>query len=618
MVRRNLEVNDITNDDQLIKFAAKSQVNLLMAGPRKYSQHAIAQLMGVSDPALADWLNKGMLDEVRRRLEAAIITLDPDLGRAGGLSAYVARLRGRRDGKNMPMLIAPVWTNDLLHERAERPVDVLLQASALLSAFLEADGAADLVCQQYDGQLRRVVEQLVLIGVSPPTPYSVEALILLGGIGRYAFKVVSSILERELHGPMGFRVWRVVTSIVHAGGGASRRSTGAAGRTEHGPMEDWAGWIQLQLGRHSEALRKASLYPARSLELELAIAVPSEWSPYNGKDWAAEVLRSRARDEKATVRERGTAALGAWERALKHGTPAAQAGGRRFLENLITQVAEEHHLFHTIPGGRAWLTATIRQTLESGERVCNIWEGDHQGQPCLEAVHAVAQQLTSPAVPAPILDAARFLFEHALLQNAGVYRRRAVDALRAGGLSGPVTDALGRLLDFGDIDVWLRCRALFAIGFLQERGANVQRILPDAYQQSMETLLHGKEAGAVTRDMVSEVHAALFAIGDCFGALGARQEAQTVRATIDETLPALVKECEDPDPKWRGEEKLFPVARAAAYMLTVTAQPEDRDWLTSLIDYPDPVVGETARWALAKRFNDAGTLQPLFLDPLRS
>ncbi|MGW3812089.1 hypothetical protein [Micromonospora sp. NPDC005113] len=74
-------------------------------------------------------------------------------------------------------------------------------------------------------------------------------------------------------------------------------------------------WVAEQLNS-CERLRKHSLYPARSLDLELAITIPKVWSPPE-RDWAGERLRSRANDPNATLREPGTAAFVLWERACK-------------------------------------------------------------------------------------------------------------------------------------------------------------------------------------------------------------------------------------------------------------------------------------------------------------
>jgi hypothetical protein len=59
-------------------------------------------------------------------------------------------------------------------------------------------------------------------------------------------------------------------------------------------------------------------------------------------------------------------------------------------------------------------------------------------------------------------------------------------------------------------------------------------------------------------------------------------------------------------------------ARAAAYLLTVTAQPAhvgrtdlSQELLERLRNHPDPVTAKLSRWALSFRFAPGGTIRPL-------
>jgi len=59
-------------------------------------------------------------------------------------------------------------------------------------------------------------------------------------------------------------------------------------------------------------------------------------------------------------------------------------------------------------------------------------------------------------------------------------------------------------------------------------------------------------------------------------------------------------------------------ARAAAYVLTVTAQPSEpgekdisQDLLERLSQHPDPVTSHLSQWALSFRFAPDGTVRPL-------
>src|SRR5262249_35681229 len=171
-----------------------------------------------------------------------------------------------------------------------------------------------------------VVKRLILVGVSPPTPHSVEALILLGSLASHAFDEARHSLDNALRNePFGFRVWRGITSIVH---------TSMVGRPNHFP-DRLSVWIQRQL-KDAPKLRVDSLYPARSLDLELAITIPPEWTG-KGPDWADEALRARVGLAGATGRERATAALGLWERALNRQSAASRITVKRYLRELVSQ-----------------------------------------------------------------------------------------------------------------------------------------------------------------------------------------------------------------------------------------------------------------------------------------
>ena len=69
------------------------------------------------------------------------------------------------------------------------------------------------------------------------------------------------------------------------------------------------------------------MYAGRSLDLELAISVPAEWSPPDD-DWVGETPLERAWNNNATIRERGTAAMGLWQRAMTCGPADRPRSGR--------------------------------------------------------------------------------------------------------------------------------------------------------------------------------------------------------------------------------------------------------------------------------------------------
>lgn len=88
-------------------------------------------------------------------------------------------------------------------------------------------------------------------------------------------------------------------------------------------------------------------------------------------------------------------------------------------------------------------------------------------------------------VPPEILPATETLLQHCLIQNVGVYRTQAIEALVAGGWTGPVAGALETFLDLEHTEAWVRIRALFALGFLQHRDRGV----PDSLEQHVTMLI---------------------------------------------------------------------------------------------------------------------------------
>jgi len=113
------------------------------------------------------------------------------------------------------------------------------------------------------------------------------------------------------------------------------------------------------------------------------------------------------------------------------------------------------------------------------------------------------------------------------------------------------------------------------------------------------------------RAAVTEMHTTLFAVGDCFGVAGAEGRARAARERLRDVLAALAQ-VEMP----RARILRRP-ARAAAYLLTVTAQPSDsgkdfsQELLEKLAEHPDPVTERLSNWALKFRFAAAGSVRPL-------
>jgi hypothetical protein len=194
-----------------------------------------------------------------------------------------------------------------------------------------------------------------------------------------------------------------------------------------------------------------------------------------------------------------------------------------------------------------------------------------------------------------------------------VERRRAVDTLQAAGLLDPVTRAFANIISESD-QAWLRIRAIFALGFMQDPSQRVQQALIDACQRTYETVLD--KGDAVPPSAAAELHASLFAVGDCFGAPGYHEEAKHVRGELEDILTDLVTET-------TAAPELHLVARATGYLLTVTAQPTDgskpdlsKDLLEALREHKDPVTQRLSDWALTFRFPEGGEVNPMCLAPL--
>ena len=126
------------------------------------------------------------------------------------------------------------------------------------------------------------------------------------------------------------------------------------------------GWVR-RLIRDAEKLRRRSLYAGRSLDLELAITVPAAWSPPSD-DWAGEALLIRARDSKATIRERSTAAMGLWQRAIAQGGSSLEKT-EKDLRGLIIEFRDPDSRPDAAAGLR-WLAATLEHAIDkAGSRL---------------------------------------------------------------------------------------------------------------------------------------------------------------------------------------------------------------------------------------------------------
>jgi hypothetical protein len=244
--------------------------------------------------------------------------------------------------------------------------------------------------------------------------------------------------------------------------------------------------------------------------------------------------------------------------------------------------------------------------------VCNDWPD--ADEPWLRNVYLAATEIDKLVSADHLRTGTRNLFLHIILQNSGVLRRQAIETVVTSAMTNPVARALGTLLKLEPDEAWLRIRAEFALGYLRRANRHVEADLTRAGLEAFRKLDLPSLAGdgAPPRARITEVHASLFAVGDCFGVAGAEDRARTARETLRPVLTELAT---------AGGQRAWALrraARAAAYLLTVTAQAREsgeqdlsEDLLHKLKHHPDEVTARLSRWALSFRFAADGTVRPL-------
>jgi hypothetical protein len=601
------DVTDISSSNQLLRYALAGQLELLHI--QGLTQGKIAQGAGFGDnsrnagPALSRALRDGPTADRLPGLDEIIGTLNPDLDDTGSLSSLAMRLSSERrdkiEGSILAARVPPSWTRKILADTPSDEIAVLMQASALLSEFMAAGkmGSRDIVASirdRYSKEMELLVRRLSLICVAPPTSKNHDAQILLGMLASYALRPMMDRLDSQLrYSPMAFRVWRSVTKLVRLGADGEHADV----------LRDWV----RELITDSEQLRLYSLYAGRSLDLELAITVPADWSPPQD-DWVSEALLTRAWNSEATIRERGTAAMGLWQRVMDQGQ-AERDQAKENLRKLIT-IFRDRRSRPDAAAGLRWLAATLEHVIENQVAVCNEWP--EVDEPWYRRVQAAADELDRSPIPSHLLTGTKNLFRHMILQNAGVHRREAIETLVTSGWAEPVARALGALLRAEQEETWLRIRAEFALGFLQRHDLSVEKDLTHACEHAYQNLKRDEVLpGKPPRAHVTEMHTSLFAVGDCLGVAGAEKRARNARESLRPILTDLA------NAEGGRARVLERAARAAAYLLTVTAQPRDggtkdlsQELLEKLSHYPDPATARLSRWALSFRFAPDGTIRP--------
>jgi hypothetical protein len=609
--RISQDVTDISSPAQLLCYAAAGQLEQLLRQRGGLTQGKIAQAAGFGanernagaalSHALKDGLNPGQL----QGLDEVIGTLAPDPDGTGGLSSLALRLSAERrakiTGTSLTAHVPPSWTRKIVQDPPAGETGVLIQASALLSAFLTADKmdtggtSVDSIRDRYRQEMDGLVRRLILISVAPPTSRSYDAQILLGMLASYAFDLMRDRLEAGLmHLPLAYRVWRAITRLVTLGEQGER-------------ADELRAWVR-RLLRDAGELRKSSIDAGRSFDLELAIIVPAAWTP-PGDDWCGEVLLDRAWNPAASIRERGTAVMGLWQRALSQDRNVNETKAE--LRKLITEFRKPETRPDASAGIR-WVATTLEQVIDQQTAVCNQWPD--VGEPWFQHVQEAASELDNSGIPGHLREGTKNLFRHMVLQNAGAHRSQAIETVVTSGWTEPVARALGFLLRREVHESWLRVRAEFALGFLQRPDVTVEADLTRACQQAYENLKRDelRDDARPPRVHVTEMHSSLFAVGDCFGVEGAQDRARSAREKL---RPILT---------WLAEAEagralaLATAARAAAYLLTVTAQRREggekdlsEDLLEKLSQHPDEVTARLSRWALRVRFSPDGAVRPL-------
>src|SRR5215510_2342985 len=196
VLRTPRHVTDIASDEQLIGYAAKAQVALLLTSSPEGTRISQTRLARIADKTAGNFTNElnnpRISEDFLRRLDVAVMTLGPNFDWPGGLLSFASRLRGVQDRRHLHATIPPTWTPDLAAEVPRSDVGVLLQASAFLSTFLSAAGESQRIQQRYAAELQHATRRLVEIGVAPPTQHSIDAITLLGRIASFAFPITRS------------------------------------------------------------------------------------------------------------------------------------------------------------------------------------------------------------------------------------------------------------------------------------------------------------------------------------------------------------------------------------------------------------------------------------------
>ena len=169
------DICHISSADELIRYATRAQLALVR---QSASRNTIGFAIGMGSTRetaganLSHALTDGTMSDVKlQRLDEVTVALaPPNVRHTGGLSSLAVCLRGYRDRESLSDRVPASWAREILQAPAENEVGVLTQASALLSAFLAAEGldradrksraVMNLQARYYD-EIKRVVSLLI-------------------------------------------------------------------------------------------------------------------------------------------------------------------------------------------------------------------------------------------------------------------------------------------------------------------------------------------------------------------------------------------------------------------------------------------------------------------------
>jgi len=583
-------LRDITNARDLIRYAVQVQLHLIGRTAADIASRNPRDHQGLSRCLAGDEeFTQGTLRQLDTLITAISGSMPPDSAptHVGGLAPFAARI-GQDTGHAPTWVeIPPRWVRDALETRSHDEIHVLAQASALLNTFRSVQqdgGSTEVLLARNAAAIQRVAEQLILLAGGPPTARHYEAQALLGSLAMHAFDTVLTELVASItNQPLGFRSWRSLTKLV-----------ATVARTNQTHLEDKLKRKLVPLLNDVAELRNASINPGRSLDLEFFIAVPWGWAGESADgERINRLLLGRAEDKTATLRERGMAAMGLWQRAMANERVSDVRDEVLKLIRLFDAPAQRKDLKH----GFNWVARNLEYVMRQSIAVCNDFPAvEDPWYGAVEDTIENAPELTG--LPTSIRIGTQRLVRHALLQNAGVLRRTAIDTLRSGGLVEEVSHVLVRLLHqrTEPEDAWLRVRALFALGFMQPRDVVTEGNLTAACANAFVRVARGDATGSE----IVELQTALFALGDVYGVTGAEDQsfveaAGRVRNKLRIRIEDFVNSALCNDPHYSS------VSRALVYLLAFTAQPGTGDLshrlLKQLLGHSDKVTRDFSDWA---------------------